>query len=33
MDPTPSLPPIKSLKTGEWRWLDGVNFSWIPERF
>ena len=33
MTPKPALPPIKSLKTGEWRWLDDVNFSWIPERF
>ena len=33
MTPKPDLPPIKSLKTGEWRWLDAVNFSWIPERF
>ena len=33
MTPKPSLPPIKSLKTGEWRWLDDVNFSWIPSRF
>ena len=32
-DPKPALPPIRSLKTGEWRWLDDVNFSWIPERF
>ena len=31
--PKPPLPPIKSLKTGEFRWLDNVNFSWIPERF
>ena len=33
MDPKPVLPPIKSLKTGEWRWLDDTNFSWIPCRF
>ena len=33
IDPKPVDPAIKSLKTGEWRWLDGVNFSWIPERF
>jgi hypothetical protein len=33
MDPKPVLPPIKSLKTGEWRWLDDTNFSWIPSRF
>ena len=29
----PPFPPIKSVKTGEERWLDDVNFSWIPERF
>jgi len=29
----PSFPPIKSVKTGEERWLDDVNFSWIPDRF
>jgi hypothetical protein len=33
LTPKPALPPIKSLKTGEFRWLDNVNFSWIPERF
>jgi len=33
MTPKPVLPPIKSLKTGEWRWLDDANFSWIPSRF
>ena len=33
VNPKPKLPPIKSLKTGEWRWLDDVNFSWIPCRF
>ena len=33
MTPKPALPPIKSLKTGEWRWLDDTNFSWIPSRF
>ena len=33
MTPKPVLPFIKSLKTGEGRWLDDVNFSWIPSRF
>ena len=33
MTPKPEFPPIKSVKTGEERWLDDVNFSWIPERF
>jgi len=33
MAPRPPFPPIKSLKTGDCRWLDAVNFSWIPERF
>ena len=33
MTPKPQFPPIKSVKTGEERWLDDVNFSWIPERF
>ena len=33
MTPKPVLPPIKSLKTGDWRWLDDANFSWIPDRF
>ena len=29
----PTFPPIRSVKTGEERWLDDVNFSWIPSRF
>ena len=29
----PPFPPIKSVKTGEERWLDDANFSWIPSRF
>ena len=33
MSHKPAFPPIKSVKTGEERWLDDVNFSWIPERF
>jgi len=33
MSHKPPFPPIKSVKTGEERWLDDVNFSWIPERF
>jgi len=33
MSHKPKLPPIKSVKTGEERWLDDVNFSWIPDRF
>ena len=33
MTPKPPFPPIKSVKTGEERWLDDVNFSWFPERF
>ena len=33
INPKPTLPPIKSIKTGVWRWLDDVNFSWIPDRF
>ena len=33
MSHNPPFPPIKSVKTGEERWLDDVNFSWIPERF
>jgi hypothetical protein len=33
MSQKPSFPPIKSVKTGEERWLDDVNFSWIPARF
>ena len=31
MDPKPVLPPIKSLKTGEWRWLDDINFEFRLE--
>jgi len=31
MDPKPVLPPIKSLKTGEWRWLDNINFEFRLE--
>ena len=33
MTPKPAFPPIRSLKTGEFRWLDDENFSWIPDRF
>ena len=33
MSQKPPFPPIKSVKTGEERWLDDVNFSWIPARF
>lgn len=33
MSHKPPFPFIKSVKTGEERWLDDVNFSWIPERF
>ena len=33
MSHPPRLPPIQSLKTDEWRWLDDRNFSWIPELF
>ena len=33
MSHKPPIPPIKSVKTGAERWLDDVNFSWIPERF
>ena len=33
MSHKPPFPPIKSVKTGAERWLDDVNFSWIPERF
>ena len=29
----PAFPPIKSVKTGEERWLDNQNFSWLPDRF
>ena len=31
MTPKPPLPPIKSLKTGEWRWLDDINFEFRLE--
>ena len=31
MNPKPILPPIKSVKTGEWRWLDEKNFEIISE--
>ena len=27
----PRLPPIKSLKTGAWRWLDDINFEFRLE--
>jgi hypothetical protein len=27
----PRLPPIKSLKTGAWRWLDDINFEFCLE--
>ena len=33
MEPKPIFPPVKSLKTDAWRWLDDKNFSWIPARF
>jgi hypothetical protein len=33
MSQKPLFPPIKSVMTGDERWLDDVNFSWIPERF
>ena len=33
MSHKPPFPPIKSVKTGAERWLDDINFSWIPERF
>ena len=33
MSHKPAFPPIKSVKTGEERWLDDANFSWIPARF
>jgi hypothetical protein len=32
MMPTPRFPTIKSLKTGEMRWLDEKNFEIISER-
>ena len=28
MSHKPPFPPIKSVKTGEERWLDDQNFSW-----
>jgi len=28
MSQSPQFPPIKSVKSNEWRWLDDVNFSW-----
>ena len=31
MTPKPPLPPIKSLKTGERRWLDDINFEFCLE--
>ena len=27
MSNKPTLPPVKSVKTGEWRWLDEKNFE------
>ena len=33
MSHKPAFPTIKSVKTGEERWLDNVNFSWLPARF
>ena len=33
MSHKPPFPPIKSVKTGAERWLDDINFSWIPDRF
>ena len=33
ISPKPKFPPIKSVKTGEERWLDDQNFSWLPDRF
>jgi hypothetical protein len=33
MSHKPLFPPIKSVTTGDERWLDDVNFSWIPDRF
>ena len=29
--PKPPLPPIKSLKTGEIRWLEDINFEFHLE--
>ena len=31
LTPKPPLPPIKSLKTGEIRWLDDINFEFRLE--
>ena len=31
MDPKPALNRIKSLKTGEWRCLDNINFEFRLE--
>ena len=31
MSPKPEWPPIKSLKTGEIRWLDDINFEFRLE--
>jgi len=31
LTPKPALPPIKSLKTGEIRWLDDINFEFRLE--
>ena len=31
LTPKPPLPPIKSLKTGEIRWLDEINFEFCLE--
>ena len=32
MWPEPVRMVVKSLKTGEWRWLDDINFEIILER-
>jgi len=31
LTPKPIFPPIKSLKTGEWQWLDDINFKFRLE--
>ena len=31
MSHKPKFPSIKSVKTGEWRWLDDTNFVWFPK--
>jgi hypothetical protein len=31
LTPSPPLPPVKSLKTGETRWLDSINFEFCLE--